>query len=203
MSDYQDTILDLMAQNVKLEKKNCGDGIQLAMIDWNQIEKEGYYENIKLVEPEDMSVQSAPFHELQIDYVIGSDLIWQFSMIPGLINTLNKLFTSNKNILFIHSYAERFPDLHLELLREYKKNGFVMEEVYGYGGTRIIDNHDSEKSHLQLLTTEANFRRRELLKVPGYEQLAAGVKKYIDEKIGIEIGLRNQILDFMISEVEK
>jgi len=101
-----------------------------------------------------MKLQAAPFHALQLDYVIGSDLIWQPAMIPGLITTLNKLFSENCNLLFIHSYAERSLELHLGLLRAYKDNGFIIEEVEGYGKVRIIKNHDAEKSHLQLIMKE-------------------------------------------------
>ena len=75
-------------------------------------------------------------------------------MIPGLITTLNKLFSVNSNLLFIHSYAERSLDLHLGLLKAYKENGFLIEEVEGYGKLRIIDNHDAEKAHLQQIMKE-------------------------------------------------
>jgi len=35
-----------MSQNIKLKKKQCEDGVQMAMMDWNRMHEEGYFEDI-------------------------------------------------------------------------------------------------------------------------------------------------------------
>lgn len=67
--------------------------------------------------------------DVNIDVIIGSDLIWQSSMVPGLIDTLNVLFDTNENAVFYHCYAERSLDLHLQLLKSYRENHFIVEYV--------------------------------------------------------------------------
>ena len=83
--------------------------------------------------------------------MIGSDLLWQVCMVPGLINTLKLLFLKNPGMTFYHCYIERSLQLHLELLKSYKENNFIVEYV-GHEIIKPMWDTINYYPHLQKIT---------------------------------------------------
>ena len=109
LTDYQDTIIDLMIKNVNLQPKKAE--VKCAMLDWMKIKDNEYFENVQLLDKN--SEISGNLKDLNFDVIIGSDLIWQHTMIPHLINCVVKVLDENPESIFYHCYMERSFSLHL------------------------------------------------------------------------------------------
>ena len=117
--------MKLLSMNINLEAKKakCTYG----MLDWLKITQDKYYDEIQLLDKNDQP--DALLKDASLNFLIGSDLLWQSAMVPGLINTLNILFENNDRLVFYHCYIERSLALHQDLLQAYKDNGFIVEYV--------------------------------------------------------------------------
>ena len=90
LSDYQDIVLDLMESNIASYNHNADTcPMYCAKIDWYEILKEGYFDQIELVDEE--GNVAGRLRDKNLDVVIGTDVIYWRHTIEPLIDTLEVL----------------------------------------------------------------------------------------------------------------
>ena len=90
LSDYQDIVLDLMESNIASYNHNADTcPMYCAKIDWYEILKDGYFDQIELVDEE--GNVAGRLRDKNLDVVIGTDVIYWRHTIEPLIDTLEVL----------------------------------------------------------------------------------------------------------------
>ena len=113
LTDYQDIVLDLMESNIRSYNHNAATcEMFAAKIDWNDMTKENHYQQIELV-AEDGTV-AGQLCDMQLDVVIGTDVVYWRQQIEPLIDTLEVLAKNNPGVKIYICYIERHINTHNE-----------------------------------------------------------------------------------------
>lgn len=108
-------------------------------IDWCEILKENYFEQIELISGD--GTVAGYLADRNLDVVIGTDVVYWSSMIDPLINTLEKLCGHNTNLKIVICYIERQNLLSHSVLREkLSTRGFLLTEL-GQDVSKPINEH--------------------------------------------------------------
>lgn len=92
LSDYQDLVMDLIAINCeKCAVPTCQ--LLSTQLDWLKCKEEGYYNNLPVLRHNGARmVTHCRLPEVQLDFIIGSDIVYWTSSIEPLMEVLTILF---------------------------------------------------------------------------------------------------------------
>ena len=110
-----------------------------AKIDWNDMIKDGHYETIDLIS-EDGTIASK-LNDVQLDVVIGTDVVYWKTQIEPLIKTLQVLSDKHPGLKIYICYIERHVSTHNALKQCLAEHNFSLTE-FGQDVTKGI-NPDS------------------------------------------------------------